>query len=184
MSEYAQIIQPPFGQGPNLMPGLSQVLYFASVSDFETFPTPPASPTTPAEKYTIKTPPTFKVGKCFHEMYVGIEQGQLSYEALGNRDATGFHAVGTGFIPGDSDALNYFANEAQGDRFIALIPRADGKLALVGTKDFPATIRALHNSNTVTGDSSGYAVNISAYTPFKYLYQAAVQLDPEPEPEP
>lgn len=165
------------------MPGLSQVMYFASVNDFASIAIPSSSPVTPKEKYTIKTPHTFKAGKCFRKMYVGIEQSQLQYESLGNRDATGYHIIGTGFIPGDSEDLNYFANEAQGDRFIVVVKRADGKLVQVGTEDFPATIRAVHNSNTVTGDSSGYTVNIEAYSPYKYLYDATIQLTPEPEPE-
>lgn len=181
MSEYADVISPPFGEGPNLMPGLSQVMYFASVNDFATISVPVSPPVSEKEKYTISTAHAFKPTKCFHKMYTSIEQGQLQFEALGGNDATGFRIIGTGFIPGDSEDLNYFANEAQGDRFIVIIKRADGKLIQVGTEDFPATIKAVHDSGNVSADASGYTVNISAYTPFKYLYDAAIQLTPEPE---
>jgi hypothetical protein len=51
-------------------------------------------------------------------------------------------------------------------------------MIMVGTENFPATIRAAHDSETVTGDASGYTVNIEAYSPFKYIYDAAVQLTP------
>ena len=172
-TQYADIIQPPFGTGPNLMPGMSQVLYFIGVNDILSFG---AVGTTEPEKYTIKTPITLKPGKRFSKMYSGIEKGQLKFEALGGRDATGFKITGTSFIPGDSNDLNYFTNECQGDRFIVIMPRADGKMIMVGTENFPATMRAAHDSETVTGDASGYAVNIEAYSPYKYIYDAAVQL--------
>ncbi|GAB2780436.1 hypothetical protein GCM10027275_24970 [Rhabdobacter roseus] len=181
MSEYAGIMQPPFGTGPNLMPGLAQVLYFASVNDIETFGTPEANPANAVDKYVIKTPHVMKVGKMFHKMYVSIEKGQLKYEKLGGRDATGFNVNATSYMPGDSPEQNYFANEAQGDRFIILAKRADGKLAQVGLEDFPATMHALHDSETVTGDGSGYGVNIQAYMPFKLLYDAAIPLTPAAE---
>lgn len=173
-TEYAAIIEPPFGTGPNLMPGLSQVLYFIGVKDIATYGTAPATP--PSKKYTITTAHVCATGKKFSKMYVAIEKGQLAFESLGSRDATGFKVTGTAYIPGDSDDLNYFANEAQGDRFIVIMKRADGKLIQIGTEDFPATIRAAHDSETVTGDSSGYAVTIEAYMPFKLIYDAAVPL--------
>ena len=174
-TEYAAIIEPPFGQGPNLMPGMSQVLYFCPIADIATFGAPPSAP--PAnKKYTISTPHICKTGKKFSKMYVGIEKGQLAFESLGNRDASGYNVTGSAYIPGDSDDLNYFANEAQGDRFIVIMKRADGKLIQIGTEDYPATIRAAHDSETVTGDSSGYSVNIQAYMPFKLIYDAAVPL--------
>ncbi len=173
---YADIIQPPFGTGPNFMPGLSQVMYFIGINDIATFGLPAASPTPVGQKYTIKTPHVCKQGKKFSKMYVGIEKGQLKFDSLGGRDATGFKATATGYIPGDSDDLNYFANEAQGDRFIVIIKRADGKLIQIGTEDFPATIRAAHDSETVTGDSSGYTVNIEAYMAYTLIYDAAVPL--------
>lgn len=173
-TEYAGIIQPPFGTGPNLMPGMAQVLYFIGVNDIATFGAAPETPSN--KKYTITTPIVPKVGKKFTKMYSSIEKGQLKYESLGSRDASGFKVTGTAYIPGDSDDLNYFANESQGDRFIVIEKRADGKMMQVGTEDFPATIRAAHDSETVTGDASGYNVNIEAYMPFKLNYDAAVQL--------
>jgi len=172
-TEYAGIIEPPFGTGANLMPGMSQVLYFISVNDIASYG---GFGATPAQKYTITTPIVPKTGKKFSKMYSGIEKGQLKYESLGGRDATGFKVNGTHFIPGDSDDLNYFTNECQGDRFIIIEKRADGKMMQVGTEDFPATMRAAHDSETVTGDSSGYAVTTEAYMPFKLIYAAAVPL--------
>lgn len=173
-SAYADIIQPPFGQGANFMAGLSQVMYICPIGDIATFGTAPNTPAN--KKYTITTPFVCKTGKKFTKMYVAIEKGQLKFEALGSREGSGFKATGTGYIPGDSDDLNYFANEAQADRFVIIFKRADGKLILVGTEDFPATIRAAHDSETVTGDSSGYSVNVEAYMPFTYIYEAAVPL--------
>ncbi len=173
-SEYAGIIEPPFGQGANFMPGLAQVLYFCGVGDIATYGTAPGTPTN--KKYTITTPHVCKTGKKFTKMYTGIEKAQLKFENLGNRDGGGFKLTGTAYIPGDSDDLNYFANESQGDRFIIIMKAANGKLVQVGTEDYPATIRAAFDSETVTGDSSGFTVNIEAYMPYRLIYEAAVPL--------
>ncbi|MGX5854521.1 hypothetical protein ACWKW6_12795 [Dyadobacter jiangsuensis] len=175
-SEYAGIIEPPFGQGANFMPGTAQVLYICPVGDIATFGTAPATPAN--KKYTITTPHVCKTGKKFTKMYVAIEKGQLQFEALGSREGSGFKVSGTGYIPGDSDDLTYFANEAQADRFIIIMKLANGTLSQVGTEDYPATIRMAHDSETVTGDSSGYAVRIEAYMPYKLLYSASVPLTP------
>lgn len=175
-TEYAGIIEPPFGTGPNLMPGMAQVLYFLGVKDIVAYGTMGATPAN--KKYTITTPHTLAQGKKFSKMYSAIEKGQLKFESLGGRDATGFKVTGTAYIPGDSDDLNYFTNECQGDRFIVIMKRADGKMIQIGTEDFPATIRAAHDSETVTGDSTGYTVTIEAYMPFKLIYDAVVPLTP------
>jgi hypothetical protein len=173
-SEYAGVIEPPFGTGANFMPGLSQVLYFIGINDIATFGTAPGTPAN--KKYTITTPHVCKTGKKFIKMYTGIEKAQLKYENLGNRDGSGYKLTGTAFIPGDSDDLNYFANESQGDRFIVIMKLANGKLVQLGTEDLPATIRLAFDSETVSGDASGYMVNIEAYMPYKLNYDAAVPL--------
>lgn len=177
MSTYGDFV-PAWGSGRSMMAGLQEIGYICSVVDLQTIQGLPASPATPADKYVIATPHACKTGKKFLKIYVSKEKGNISYKKMGNMDGGGFEITVQVFVPGDSKEQTYIANESQFDRFICLIPDKEGIINQVGTENNPAVIQFDFSTEVVTGDGKGYMGRITAYQPFKIIYDAAVPLTP------
>lgn len=171
-------IMPNWDNGVNNMGGTRQIGYYASYPDFLNFPKPGTTPATPEDEFIVSTAPTFKTGKGWKKIYFEEDKSEFTMESLGSADGGGFKVTATGFVPSDNKDLNYFANVVRGTKFIFIIPDADGTLNLVGTEEFPATMKLSKQTGTHSSGVKGYNVEISAYMPQKLMVTAAISLTP------
>jgi hypothetical protein len=169
----------PDGQENN-MGGTKQVIYFAPIADFAIIGAPVASPTTEAGVVEITTAHTFKTGKCFKELYCTLDKGEVNFETQGDRDGRSFMQKAKIFYPGAKKEAIGFASLVKNDRFIVIIPLADGTKVQIGSADFYAEILPKFGSGTNSGGVRGHEFEISSMNSVNLVYNATVNLTPAP----
>jgi hypothetical protein len=162
----------------NNMGGTQQVFYIAPVRDILTIQKPVASPSTLDAIVSITTAHVMKTGKKFTKVYVTMDTGEIEDEPTGDRDARGTKSTFKFRTPGQNAELLGFMSQAKNDRFIVLVPLADGTLRQMGSEQFYAEMMG----KVITGkNSSGYRGiegEITCFGPTLLLYTAAVPLTP------
>lgn len=169
----------PDGQENN-MGGTKQVIYFAPIRDFDTIQAPAASPTTEAGVSEITTAHTFLTGKCFKTLYCTLDMGEMKATPQGERDGRSFKQEATIFLPGASKEAVGFASLIKNDKFIALIPLADGKVMQIGSEDFYAEILPDFDSAKNSSGVRGHKFTISSMGPVNLYYSGTITTTPAP----
>lgn len=165
----------PSGTEDN-MGGTAQKIYFAPVRDILTIQEPTASPTALGDLVTISTAHVMKTGKKFHELYLTMDTGEIDDEPTGDRDARGVKSTLKGKTPGQSAALLGFMSQAKNDRFIVLVPLADGTIRQIGSGQFYAEIMGKVVSAKNSSGYRGIEWTIEGFGPRPIVYSAAVPL--------
>jgi len=170
-------IQGPSGTENN-MGGSAQVFYIAPVRDFLTIQKPVSNPTTLGDIVKISTSHVMKTGKKFHKVYVTMDTGEVEDEPTGDRDARGLKSTFKFKTPGQNAELMGWLTQSKNDRFICIVPLADGTMRQLGSEQFYAELVP----KAVTGkNSSGYRGiegEVTAFGPAVLIYDAAVPLTP------
>ncbi|WP_028665929.1 hypothetical protein [Runella zeae] len=170
---------PDWGNEKSRMGGIAQTIYLIPVGDIETWASPAVNAAGEA-KFVHSVPFVPKTDKGFLKAYVTPTTGELSMPAIGGRDGGGFDASVKIFIPGNDVYLNYIANVAQSDVFIALIPDNDGTtINQIGDASHFCHLKLGYKTDTEDAEhGKGYEGEITAKVPHKYLYTAAIPLKP------
>jgi len=162
----------------NNMGGTAQIFYIAAVRDILTIMKPVAVPTTLEAYVEITTAHVMKTGKKFTKVYSTMDTGEIDDEMQGDRDARSLKSTFKFRTPGQNSELLGFMTQAKNDRFIVLVPLADGKLRQLGSEQFFAEMAG----KLMTGkNSSGYRGiegEITCFGPAYLVYTAAVPLTP------
>lgn len=171
---------PDWGNEKSRMGGIAQIIYLIPVGDIETWAAPAANSVNEnLFVHTVAFVP--KTNKGFIKAYVTPTTGELDMPAIGGRDGGGFDANVKIFIPGNDKYINYIANVAQSDVFIALIPDNDGvTINQIGDQSHYCHLKLGYKTGTEDAEhGKGYEGMLSVKVPFKYLYTGAITLKPE-----
>lgn len=160
------------------MGGTAQVIYYAPVRDILTIQKPVNNPTTMAALAEITTAHVMKTGKKFTRLYVTMDTGEINDEPTGERDARGIKSTCKIKHPGQTSDILGLVNQAKNDRFIFLIPLADGKVRQLGSDQFYAEFIGKVGTGTNSGGYRGVEGEITAFGPKLLLYTAAIPLTP------
>lgn len=85
--------------------GTGTEILYARKSDFDTIQKPSENPENPEDLVTIAVAHTFKAGKGFRKLLITDETGQVTSNAVGEKDGRSFEHTLNGFVPGN-DARN------------------------------------------------------------------------------
>lgn len=167
------------GQEEN-MGGTKQYIFIAPVRDFATIQTVVSGPTTESAVSEITAAHTFATGKCFKKIYCTLDKGEVGFEPQGDRDGRSFAQKVKIFHPGASTDKIGFASLMKNDKFIVLVPLADGQVIQVGSADFYAEILPKFSSGTNSAGLRGFEFDISSVAPVNYVYSGAISETPAP----
>lgn len=176
MVDYADIDGPNGTE--NNMGGTAQVIYFAPVRDILTIQKPATTPTALDEYVEITTAHVMKTGKKFTKMYVTMDTGEIEDEMQGDRDARSLKSTLKFRTPGQNSDLLGFMTQAKNDRFIVLVPLADGKIRQLGSEQFYAEIAGKVMSGKNSSGYRGIEGEITCFGPAYLVYTAAIPLTP------
>lgn len=165
------------GQEEN-MGGTKQVIYYAPVRDFLSIKVPNPAASTPDAVVKITDTHTFKVGFCFKKLYCTLDKGQVDIEPQGERDGKSVKTVAKIFHPGAKAEVFGFASLAKNDKFIAIIPMADGTNVQIGSADFYAEISPKFGSSTNSGGTRGHEFEVSSMNPKPLIYTGVISTTP------
>lgn len=69
------------------------------------------------------------------------------------------------FVRGDKDEVEGFAAQAQYDEMVFVVTQSDGKRKPIGNADYPARVKAMFDSKTVSAtDPRGWEFEITSYS--------------------
>lgn len=167
----------PVGGARN-MGGTKQVAYAAPIGWFATIADLPAAPVTLDEYAAIVDDHIFEVGHNFLEIYCTLDKGEINDEPNGETDGRSFTSKATLFLPGAEKEKFGFANAANNDKWILLIPMPDGTVRQIGTKDFFAELLFKFGSATNKGGVRGFMIDVEAVGPDLIVYEGEISLTP------
>lgn len=173
---YAEL-QGPVGGARN-MGGTKQIAYLAPIGWFATIAELPDDPATLGAYAAIVANHTFETGHHFIPVYCTLDKGEINDEPNGETDGRSFTSKASLFVPGAEKDKFGFANAANNDKFIALIPMPDGTVRQIGTKDFFAEALFKFGSGTNKGGVRGFMIDIEAVGPDLIVYEGEISLTP------
>lgn len=159
----------------NNMGGTAQILYFASVQDILTWPTPAVAP---ANQFVMTTPFIMKSTKKFFQLYTTIDTSELEIGGNGDIDGRSFKPSLKLHYPGFSDDAVLFMNTIKNDKLALIIPLADGSMFQMGSDKFFAYANPSFKSTTTSGKGKGFDIEIMSWQPNILKYAAAIPLTP------
>ncbi|RIV20540.1 hypothetical protein DYU11_21075 [Fibrisoma montanum] len=157
------------------MGGVAQICYFARIDDIKTFATPAAAP---ANQYVLTTPHVMKTGKLFHKLYITQDTGEVDFGSNGEQDGMSFKPTFKAFYPGITDDALQFINDIKNDKLLFIVELPDGKMLQLGSARFFCTVKPNFKTTTTSGRGRGTELEITCFTPYIYVYAAAVPLTP------
>lgn len=124
------------------MAGLTKRAYLGFASSFTTLSTPPATPTTYAERVTIADDHVLATGKKTSELYIMYDKSNIESPLVGARKAKSHKPKATYFYPGtDPECLGFYDLLKNGDIIAFNEPQEDADYYLqVGTNKLPASL--------------------------------------------
>lgn len=144
-----------YNQGSNNTGGVQQEIFWALFSDIAFFPPliqpDPTGNGAITDLCTINENFIMNSGKRFQSMYVTLEKGRIKSQLQGELDCKSFMNEANFFLPGTSPLALGFATLAKNGSFVFLIPEVDGQLRVLGTKGYPAKLKA---ADTDTGEKT------------------------------
>lgn len=158
----------------NNMGGTQQFFFFARHAEIASFGVPPANPADADDAYAITTAHTMRAGKFFHTMYCTMDTGDLESGSNGEIDGKSFKPVFKFLYPGTRKDAVSFANRCKNDKFIVIVPLADGTRAQLGSQFFCAYITPNFKSGTTSGRGKGWEFEVTAFQGDFMVYEAAV----------
>jgi hypothetical protein len=179
MPNFSDISWPSGKSNPG---GLKQYVYYAPIEDFATIPKPVSNPGTLAARATITENYVFKTGKKWLKLYCTLETGEVKHKQVGPRDSKSFENTGEISIPGSEADVIGLGGEAANSSFIFLFPERNGKVRVIGSADFPATIEENEGSSgkaNADGRSTKIVVKDAADTPAP-IYTGEITLTAAP----
>jgi len=180
MAEQFDLYEPLAGPvgGARNMGGTKQVAYCAPIGHFETIAELPAAPTELGEFAAIEADHVFDTGHNWIEVYCTLDKGEINDEPNGETDGRSFTSKASLFVPGAEKEKFGFANAANNDKWIVLIPMPDGAVRQIGTKDFFAEMLFKFGSATNKGGVRGFMIDIEAVGPDLIVYEGEITLTP------
>ncbi len=131
------------------------------------------------ELVTAATNFTFKTGKGFAKMYTTKNTGKVKHASNGGTDGRGFNSEAEFFWPGDEAEPLGILKYAKNNRLIALCPRPNGKIWMVGTDRYPADIEYSYDSSDNNGSGvAGTSIKIMTTEITPILYTGTITLIP------
>lgn len=167
----------PSGTEDN-MGGTAQKIYYAPVRDILTIQDTVASPAVLGDLVRVPTAHVMKSGKKFQELYLTMDTGEIEDDPTGDRDARGVKTTLKGKTPGQNATLLGLMSQAKNDRFIVLVPLADGTIRQIGSAQFYAEIIGKVSSSKNSSGYRGIEWTIEAFGPRPIIYDAAVPTTP------
>lgn len=165
----------------NRKPGLSELAWFAPVSEFDTIAGTTAAPANPGDTVIIPTDHTFTTPASmgFRRMRSSQNVNKISLKSTGQVGSMTFDASFTGFIPGSDAALHETLKNLLNTPVIILSKDADcdnGKVSQLGTECSPAYLKEVeYTSGTVDGsERKGYALTFQAYQDSNRQYDGVI----------
>lgn len=162
----------------NNMGGTELFIFFASHGDIKTFGLPPAAPANPEDAYDITTAHVMNTGKKFTKLYVTADTSEVEAALSGEIDGKSFAPLLKFFHPGSSKKLIAMINKSKNDKFVFLIPLADGRIVQLGSAKFPAYMGGSLKTGTISGRGKGAEFEVKAWQPDIVTYSAAIPLTP------
>lgn len=157
------------------MGGVAQIAYFARIDDIKTFATAAASPANP---YVLTTGHVMNTGKKFNKIYITLDTGELDFGSNGEMDGRSFKPTFKFFYPGISDDAVQFVNDVKNDKLLFIVELPDGKMLQIGSSRFFCSVSPNFKTTTTSGRGRGTEIEVTCYTPYIYVYGAAVPLTP------
>ena len=153
-----------FGDSMSNPPGVKTLCYWAFVADIDNFPAIIAAPATASERMSLEavTGFTFLVGKNFNKLEVILETGEVVSEPIGEIDGQNFLNKATLQVAGTRVEVLALAAELKNSKTVWLIPEHSGLVRVIGTEDFPATVKCNITSGKGKEDLAGMTVEIEA----------------------
>jgi hypothetical protein len=162
--------------GAQKTPGVIEALYCVK-SDLSTIGTPPAVPTTQAEKVTISTAHVAVATEGFRKMYISTKKAEALFKGVGDEDGQSVDGELDAFIPGITPEWAAFLYDQP--EMIILIP--DGPCGTsryyqLGTKCDGARVKEWEAKTGKFGSTEvkGIQVKIGAVQSSILFYTAAV----------
>lgn len=158
------------------MGGVAQIAYFARVDDVKTWATPSAA--AGANPYVLTVPHVMQTGKKFNRVYITQDTGELDFGSNGEQDGKSFKPTFKFFYPGIGDDALQFINDIKNDKLVFIIELPDGKMLQMGSSRFFCTVSPNFKTTTTSGRGRGTEIEVTCFTPYIYVYAAAVPLTP------
>jgi hypothetical protein len=162
----------------NNMGGTEQFFFFISHSDVLTFKKPDPADAATDDAYVISEAHVCKSGKKFFKMYATIDTTELEMALNGDIDGQSFKPTFKFFHPGSKKELITFINRIKNDKFLVIVPLADGTLIQIGTEKFVAYMKPNFKSEKTSGRGKGAEFEVMAFQPDIYLYDATIPVTP------
>lgn len=120
--------------------GITNHIFYAPISDFETVPQPTRG--VDLATYAVITGDfVFKAGKGFKRFYSTLETGELKHEQVGPRDGKSFENTIEVSFPGNSpEFIGFSAVAAIEEGFIIVVKERNGVLRVLGEQEVPAFV--------------------------------------------
>ncbi len=172
----------PNGTSDNIG-GTSGIIYGAATSLFTaagiTEPLAYTVATTMVEMAENADDFVFATGGRFWEFYTTENTGKLTYKEQGDMDGKSYKPEGEIFYPGDELSFMGFMRWAKNQKFIFIIPMANGVMHQVGTRAFPASFTGEWESATNSAGVKGAKMKFTtAVVSGPMIYTGAVSLTP------
>lgn len=107
---------------------------------------------------------TTALGEEFQSLQLDHEVSDVKIE--GNSAGMGpFKVTAKIFVRGSKDEVEGFAAQAQYDEMVFVLPQSDGVRRVVGNAQFPARVKGMFDSKTVTAtDPRGWEFEVTSYS--------------------
>ncbi len=164
-------------------PGVEQVLYFASKSDFASIVAPPdfASITDIEEAAVIDgtgSPHTFNTSKCFKKLEVVMDTGELNGETVGERGSRAIKVNFEAVYVGKDEAILGMIRTSKEDQFIILVPLANGKVLQIGTEKKPALMTMNYSTGKSGEGRKGVTIQVESTDVAIWQYNGDITTTP------
>lgn len=150
--------------------GIATEVYYIPKSDIETFPVVAASPTTAATNVQLSGDFVLKTDKRWFRLHSTQGKGELTFEAVGEKECKMFLNKGKFSFPDLNDAAKSHAKQALNSSLaycVKLPHQTEKRYIILGDADYDTESKPTGNSGAEPGSAKGlnFEVEAPGFTP-------------------